>query len=239
MNSRTTVLVCSLLLTGFMISAYAHQAVGRSAGSRTRAWNIETIESAGEVGTHTSIVLDMSGMPHISYHDQTNGDLKYAHWNGFSWEKEVVDEAGTVGTYTSLVLDGVGNPHISYQDQSTYDLKYAYWNGSTWQITRVDSTNFVGFWSSLALCANDLPHIAHYDDSKQSLRYVWFNGTEWIHEIVDDSGFASGRFASLALDDAGHPHIAYYHETTCGALKYATKGASGWQFAKVDSIEGG
>jgi hypothetical protein len=39
-----------------------------------------TVDSAGNTGIHTAIALDLSGRPHISYHDLTNGDLKYAVW---------------------------------------------------------------------------------------------------------------------------------------------------------------
>src|SRR5687767_12331863 len=41
-------------------------------------WYIETVDSLGSVGLHASIDLDSSDQPHISYYDQTNGNLKYA-----------------------------------------------------------------------------------------------------------------------------------------------------------------
>ncbi len=89
-------------------------------------WNIEIVDSAGVVGRDvTSIALDISDNPHISYFDTTNGDLKYAKWDGNGWNNETVDSAGNVGWYSSLVLDSNDNPHISYSDRTNSDLKYA------------------------------------------------------------------------------------------------------------------
>jgi hypothetical protein len=80
------------------------------------AWYIETVDSEGDVGDHTSVTLDANGHPHIAYRDKTNADAKYAAWNGTSWEIRRL-QAGTScagdGTYPSVALDGSGQAHIA------------------------------------------------------------------------------------------------------------------------------
>jgi hypothetical protein len=41
-------------------------------------WHITTVFSHGAIGSYTSLALDGGGYPHISYSDETHGDLKYA-----------------------------------------------------------------------------------------------------------------------------------------------------------------
>ncbi len=93
-------------------------------------WSIQTVDSAGYFGAYTSLVLDSSGNPHISY--VTNRALKYAVLAESAWSIQTVDQTGNVGylTYTSLALDSSNNPHISYRDATNGDLKYASGNPS-------------------------------------------------------------------------------------------------------------
>jgi len=88
-------------------------------------WYIHTIDAIGSVGWHTSIGLDRSDYPHVSYFDYTNYDLKHANWTGNGWNIETVDSNGSVGAWTSIALDSNGNPHIGYYDLTNGDLKYA------------------------------------------------------------------------------------------------------------------
>ena len=191
-------------------------------------WDIEIVDTLGDVGWNCSLDLDNSNNPHIGYFDNTNDDLKYAYHDGSSWHIEVVDANGGSG---SIALDSNDNPHISYGTNDT--LKYAYYDGSNWQIDVVDASDLL--WDiSLDLDSGDKPHISYGDVTNKELKYAYHDGSSWHIEVVDLSSGNLGE-TYLKLDANDNPHISYRDLTNLKrTLKYACHNGSSWHIEVID-----
>ena len=206
-------------------SIYENDGYGTSTGilkyaERTgSSWNIQTVDTAG--GRYTSMELDDSERPHISY---TGLGLKYAYWTGSSWDIQTVDAKSS---YPSIALDSSGHPHIAYYNYSSKNIKYAYWTGSSWNIQTVDA----GGGSSISIALDGLgrPHISYYIGYPSiDIKYAYWTGSSWNIQTVDAEG---GGYTSIALDGSGRPHISY----SSRGLKYAHWTGSMWNIQTVDA----
>ena len=232
LERKVQAICCGLLVTLVCLGALVPSIRAERSG-----WSIETVDSTGgNTGFYTSLALDSSGYPHISYYYYDNTTLRYAYQDGGGWHISTVDSAGDVGWFTSLALDTSGYPHISYLDGTNGDLKYAYQDGSGWHTVTVDSTGNVGPYTSLALDSSDYPHISYLDATNRDLKYAYKDSAGWHNITVDSIGLV-GWYTSLALDTSGYPRISYLDYTN-EDLKYAYKDGSGWHTVTVDSTGG-
>jgi len=117
------------------------------------------------------MVLGNFDTPHISYYDETNGNLNYLTYTT-GWTKTVVDPVNDVGLYTGIALDEFNQPHISYYDATHADLRFAYRASGNWTVQAVDTLGDVGRFTSLALDSDGTPHITYYDATNGDLKFA-------------------------------------------------------------------
>ena len=64
-------------------------------------WNISTVDSAGKTGLYTSLALDTSGSPHVTYTGYSalgTVELKYAVFSSNIWSVQTLDTGtGSIG----------------------------------------------------------------------------------------------------------------------------------------------
>jgi hypothetical protein len=198
-------------------------------------WHFITVDSEGPVGEFTSIVVDSSGRPHISYYGGYDSALKYALRESDGWDIDMVD-TGLLINSTDIAVDSNGYPHISYFVFGYGEVKYARWDGSSWQIEGVEYIDEMSGYTSIALDSSDNPHISYYSDlfiQGGELKYAYDDGTGWDIEVVDNNGTA-GEHNSIELDSSDWPHISYY-DSDNGNLMCAKGEVSGWNIGTVDT----
>ncbi|HKT46198.1 MAG TPA: hypothetical protein VJP87_01615 [Candidatus Acidoferrales bacterium] len=94
-----------------------------------KGWSVETVDNVFQkgswVGFRSSLVLDKSGNPHISYED--GGSLKHAYWDGAKWHKQVIaPRAVEPYLYSSMAIGPDGSTlYVSYRDPADGSLKVA------------------------------------------------------------------------------------------------------------------
>ena len=202
------------------------------------AWKTEIVDDGHgiEVGMYTSLTIDRGGNFHIAYFNASTSSLQYCYRGrqDEKWSKMTVGK--DAGTFESLATDSQGFPHLAYNSPVRKGVTYAYWDGKQWHFQVIDGVS-TQFSTSLQLDATGNPRIAYFESMRiakgtsDRLKYAYFNGTTWFIKTVALRP-RQGVYNSLAIDSAGHTHIAFAES---GHLEYATYDGSEWRYDAIDS----
>jgi hypothetical protein len=182
--------------------------------------SITSPDTAGSVGYSTSLALDATGNPVVSYSDFTNDDLKVLHCDdpncdGTGDSITSPDPAG--GSSTSLVLDASGNPVIAYAGDSGMKLLHCDDPNCDGTGEIIASPDAGGAPASMTLDASGNPVVSIYDHVNDDLRLLHCNdpNCDGVGESVTlpDAAGDVGQWASLVLDAAGNPVVSYFDVT--------------------------
>ena len=200
-------------------------------------WSKVWVDTASNVGSWNSIAIDSNDVVHISYHDTTNHDLKYAtcsssclvHQN--YWDKVYVDSVGDVGEYSSIAIDSNDVVHISYHDTTNRDLKYATCSSScttanNWNNVSVDETGDVGRYGSIAIDSNGVVHISYYDLSDEDLKSIVLDSSSNVYGYSISPDLPAGLSLNAFTGEISGTPTALSTNTTYTITAHNTGGTS-------------
>jgi hypothetical protein len=207
-------------------------------------WTISSIGYAANFngtlanGGVSSIAVDASNNPHITYFDYGNGQFRYAKYNGVSWTLStiILPEYSQGYNYLpwaecAIAIDSATNTaHVSLQ-MLGYGYALGYWNTGLNNAIAIDNAdNNTGYHNAIALDRNGYPHISYEARGSGKLKYASWNGSLFNVETVDTTVaiYWENRLSSIDIDPSGNPHIFYISGYDGCKFKYAYKTGGSW-----------
>jgi len=224
-------------------------------------WSIHAVDSGdGNIGLHTSLVVDSVGTPAIAYmatelDDGLGGrktELRYAQANSpdprsaSDWTITVLDEAavscaGLCGDGACLeqqTVDGPAERCVTPTADCPADCasgEVCYGGACVAKIpdpAAYDMPQGVGLFADQAVMADGRRAIVYYDRTNGDLMMQIFDGS-WTKQPIDASANSdTGQWASVVADGAGTLHIAY-QDALGDQLLYRTWSAGGLSSVEV------
>jgi hypothetical protein len=201
----------------------------KKAGNSTAFGPAIRISTAGTSSSHVTIAVDQKDNPHISY------DTEYISSSdgGVTWPSKTTTFVTTTGipgnnNVSAMAIDSNSKTHII----CGYNLQY-YTNASgTWVNSTIEKkpggVSVFQSTSSIAIDSNNKVHVvyAYTQNGPTTVKYATNASGTWVSEkVIDFKTTGIGfPYPTIALDQSGKPHIAYYS----GSLDYTNKVSGSW-----------
>lgn len=188
------------------------------------------------------VATSASGDVYINYHDHDVEDQIVAVRSDNMWTLLRIMDAGHDGWDNNIRVTDDGIIHTSSVDPSGFGgrgVEYARRSPSgIWTVEAVGSPPITyANATSIVIKPDREPAIAYFNDTARDLELAERSSGLWSISVVDSTG-SVGRFPSLALDDAGDLHVAYYQALSpdVGVIRYARRTGGAWAIADVDTL---
>lgn len=207
-------------------------------------FTVQTLD-VGNVGAGVSVAVDATGVAHVAYTKDTFPfALKYA--------RVPLSGAPSVQTITTPTLTTIGDTSIAFDDATGTVHVGAYLNGRGWYAWRQGAAAwqsryamFDGNQMAIAL-SGGVPHLVATSNPSVGVQVSVLS-----HAVLVDGGLPDGGLfsestvnstvgvsvrhdASLAIDDAGVPWVAFQHPSSRN-LRLSTLQAGSWVSETVES----
>ena len=217
-----------------------------SAKKSGASWTLTVVEvsviDADCTFSNTSIAVDSSGYPIISYYSKPTNwasrSLKYAWYNGAVWQTGFI-EAATDASDNGLAIDKDNHLHVAYRKDNFLKYAYSASPGSLWSIEEVMTNLPFPQYLSIEVDSSNNPAISYLDATSNPTYYLKYSKKEsgtWAHENITSFTYAQ-QYTSLKLDSLTNPFITFSGGANNDADLFLTKKESGsWNQTTVDSL---
>jgi hypothetical protein len=176
---------------------------------------------------NTSMAIDLNGVPHIAYFDNTHDQLKWARKLSTGWDSANV--TGTPGGEVSMVTDSNGFPQMVFSDSGSGQLKFVRifcaFIFCGWSFETIDAGRTPSFRNS----PDGHGHVAYWQSGsiRYALRTCSGDTCTWSPATVGSSG--NVRFPGLALD-GNAPYVSFIRPSAHfgSEVVYGSKSRFGW-----------
>jgi hypothetical protein len=175
-------------------------------------WTRTEPDTVGVIGQFPSLAFAKNGTLGVAYSDISNGDLKYAQWNGSTWDVEVVDNRDIVA-FESLAFDAANHPAISYYDASPADLRFASKATGSWVPQVLSTKGAQGLFTNLWFDDQDQANVLYFS-RKSNAVFLLFgpeDGSNWQGRTVKLTG--GPQLVATVTSDGTHAAYAYFDTT--------------------------